>query len=169
MLLSILNNHITRYLLEVALPLIVTFIFSWLVGLERQNIGKSAGISAHVLVSIAACAIAILQVYINDKNDRSDGQRIIAQVVTGLGFLGAGVIIKSNKTVKGLTTAATIWSTAMMGIVIGMGYWALGVSLGVFIVAFMYLRDAFRHINPFKSHREIEEIHEENSSKEIDQ
>ena len=89
---------IIDYLLNVGLPLLITFIFSFLIGFERQNIGKSAGISSHVLVSMASCAIALLQRKISNDNPSFDGQRIIAQVVTGLGFLGAGVILKSNKT-----------------------------------------------------------------------
>lgn len=153
---------IIDYLLNIGLPLLITFIFSFLIGFERQNIGKSAGISSHVLVSMASCAIALLQRKISNDNTSYDGQRIIAQVVTGLGFLGAGVILKSNKTVKGLTTAATLWSAAMTGIIIGMHYYALGISIGAFIVLFMYLRDAFRHINPFKPHNT------EENTKEID-
>lgn len=143
----------TEYLLDILLPFAITFAFSFFIGLERQNIGKSAGISSHVIVSLAACGIAIMQRYIAKEHPTYDGQRIIAQVVSGLGFLGAGIILKSSKTVKGLTTATTLWGSAMAGLITGMQYYAIGVTLGVGIVLFMYLRDASRKINPFVKHK----------------
>lgn len=139
----------TEYLLDILLPFGITFVFSFLIGLERQNIGKSAGISSHVIVSLASCGLAIMQRYIAIDHPNYDGQRIIAQVVSGLGFLGAGIILKSSKTVKGLTTATTLWGSAMAGLITGMEYYAIGATLGVGIVLFMYLRDVSRGINPF--------------------
>lgn len=148
----------TEYIMNIFLPLLATFVFTWLVGFERQNIGKSAGISAHVMVAMAACAIAVMQKQLfayelSIGKANPEGQRIIAQVVAGIGFLGAGVILKSNRSVKGLTTASTVWACAMLGIILGMGYWQIGLTLGIFTVAFMYLRDVIRHCNPFIPHK----------------
>lgn len=141
--------------------LAATFIVAWLIGFERQNSGKSAGISAHVLVAIGACAAAILQQYLfNDANlgsatgenitVRMENQRIIAQAIAGVGFIGAGVIMKSEKHIVGLTTATTLWVSCIIGLLFGSGYMIQGAFVGAFLIGFMYLRDAIRHINPFK-------------------
>lgn len=155
-----------EYLQNILLPFGVTFVITWLIGFERQNIGKSAGISSHVLISMATCAVALLQqeLFLSEvaQGVVANQQRVIAQVVTGVGFLGAGVILKSNRKVQGLTTATTIWACAIVGLVLGMGYWKIGLTLGGFIVIFMYLRDIVRGCNPFVPHREPEEGFREN-------
>lgn len=149
------------YLMNILLPLSITFFFSFFIGLERQNIGKSAGISAHVITSMAACAISIMQMYIIKDYPSFDGSRVIAQVVVGVGFIGAGIILKSTKNVKGLTTATTLWGSAMTGLILGMRYFYLGITIGLFIVLFMYLRDVSRHINPFKKNRDKYDHHDD--------
>jgi putative Mg2+ transporter-C (MgtC) family protein len=143
-------------LIWIFVPMVSAFIISWLIGFERQNIGKAAGISPHVLVCVASCAISIMQHMLYDdalaNGHAVDSQRIIAQVVTGIGFIGAGVIMKSSRTIKGLTTASTLWSCAILGLILGYGekYYLLGLILGSFLIGFMYIRDMFRHLNPFK-------------------
>ena len=67
-----------------------------------------------------------------------------------IGFIGAGVILKSNGAIKGITTATTIWSCAIMGIILGSGYILLGTIVGIFITVFIFLRDFLRGFNPFK-------------------
>ncbi|MGM9972257.1 MAG: MgtC/SapB family protein [Anaeroplasmataceae bacterium] len=159
---------ITDYLLDILLPLAITFVFTWFIGLERQNIGKSAGISAHVLLGISCCGIALLQQHINITNNNSDNQRLIAGAITGIGFLGAGVILKGTKSITGLTTAATLFSAAVIGIIIGMQVYKLGITVGVFIMGFIYIRDISRKINPFKSHRGHDYHFEDEIKDEID-
>ncbi len=137
------------YLQFTLLPVTVTFIITWLIGFERQNIGKSAGISPHVLISATACCLALMQQQLVTD---VDGQRIIGQLVTGVGFLGAGVIMKSNRSVKGLTTATTLFASAIIGIIIGSGYYSIGITLGLIVIIFVYGRNITRGINPFKKH-----------------
>lgn len=149
------------YLLKIFLPLAITFIIALFVGLERQNVGKAAGISSHILVAMASAAIAIMQRLMFDHQVTlqeagfaidPEGQRIIAQVITGIGFIGAGVIIKDQSNViKGITTAATIWATAMVGLILGSGYILTGTTIGVFLVVFIFARDFSRGFNPFKT------------------
>jgi len=158
----ILDSHLTliELLLKVMLPLALTFIFSSFVGLERQNVGKAAGLSSHILVGMGAAGIAIMQRLMFENqillqatgiNVDPEGQRVIAQVVTGIGFIGAGVIIKNQANiVKGITTAATIWITAMIGLILGSGYVIVGSVLGVFVVIFILSRDLSRGFNPLK-------------------
>lgn len=140
---------------NILVPLFVAFIISGYVGLERQNVGKAAGISAHILVGISSATIAIMQRFMFQQQidlgfDSPEGQRVIAQVVTGVGFIGAGVILKDNKNIiRGITTAATIWAVAMICLVIGSGYLILGSISGLVVIIFITVRDIKRGINPF--------------------
>lgn len=146
------------YLFKIIIPLVLTFLFAGFIGLERQNMGKAAGISAHILVALSSAALAIMQrlmmMYEHSISpDTFQGQRVIAQVITGIGFIGAGVIMKDKFTVKGLTTAATIWTTAMIGLVLGSGYLFIGAILGIIVCLFILLRDLNRGINPFRPYK----------------
>ncbi len=150
----------TQILVMVILPLALTYIFSAFVGLERQNVGKAAGLSAHVLVAMGAAGIAVMQhLMFLEQIDLQNGgltitpeqQRMIGQVITGIGFIGAGVIIKDQaNVVKGITTAATLWYVAMLGIILGSGYIVLGTIMGLFIVLFIVTRDLHRGFNPLR-------------------
>jgi putative Mg2+ transporter-C (MgtC) family protein len=145
--------------IKVLLPLIITFAVAYFVGLERQNVGKAAGVSSHILVAMGSAGIAIMQrlmfeyqvVLSGTISIDPEGQRVIAQVITGIGFVGAGVIIKDQShVVKGITTAATIWFTAMIGLILGSGYIIIGSILGIFVVVFILVRDVSRGFNPLK-------------------
>lgn len=143
-----------QWLYMVLIPAIVVITVTFLIGLERQNVGKAAGISSHVLVGLGALMISITQrlLYIQGINANLDfdGTRIIAQVVTGIGFIGAGVIMKdSQNIIHGITTASTIWFSALLGIVLGMGFLFEGIAFGVFVAGFILLRDIRRGVNPF--------------------
>lgn len=150
----------------VILPLAISLFFSFFIGLERQNIGKSAGISAHILIGMATAIIGIVQLFMyqaQGADSSADNQRLIAQVLPGVGFIGAGVIMKGGKTIIGLTTAATIWATAILGLVAGSGYFITATIFGTFLVMFIYLRDIKRGINPFIPH-----VHHDFLESEID-
>lgn len=139
----------------IMLPLAIALFFSFLIGLERQNIGKSAGISAHILIAVSTAFLGIIQLYMYQHqggDSSADNQRLIAQVLPGVGFIGAGVIMKGQKNIIGLTTAATIWATAILGLIAGSGYILTSLIFGTFIVGFIYLRDLKRGINPFIPH-----------------
>lgn len=115
--------------------LLVTFLLCSLIGIERQIRQKSAGYRTHVLVGIGSCAFTLVSAYgfatIFDSGIIVDPSRIAAQIVSGIGFLGAGVIFKGRDVVRGLTTAATIWETAAVGMAVGAGMVSLGVSLTI--------------------------------------
>ncbi|MBN2604390.1 MAG: MgtC/SapB family protein [Bacilli bacterium] len=127
----------------------LTIFFVGLIGFERQRKHKIAGMTTHVLVAVGAAALAIVQdtmmleaiKFIQDNPDFTgnivvERQRIIAQVVAGVGFLGTGAILKTNGNVYGLTTASTLWISAIIGLIFGLGMITLGitVSLGSIIV-----------------------------------
>ena len=151
-----LNIDFEKLFFVVLLPLILTSLVAYFIGFERQKIGKAAGISSHMLVAFASAAIAIMQRLLYEYEIQTLGmqevqtQRIIAQVLTGIGFIGAGVILKEKGSIKGITTATTIWSSAIIGLIFGSGFLVLGSVVGLFIVIFIFSRDLVRGFNPFK-------------------
>lgn len=101
---------------------VVATILGALVGLEREWKGKEAGIRTYAAVALGACTFGIVSGHV----DVLSTSRIASNVVVGIGFLGAGMIIKHEDRVKGLTTAATIWATAALGLAISYGMFILG-------------------------------------------
>lgn len=113
-------------LFEVFLRLGIAAILAGLVGLERETSNRPAGLRTHILVSVASSLVIIGNLYAFDlfKNQTSmDPMRLGAQVISGIGFLGAGTIIKEGPTIKGLTTAASLWSVACIGLICGIGFY----------------------------------------------
>ena len=135
--------------IDAILALGIAFVFAFLIGLERQALRERSSMSSHVLVAIASCGAAILQRYLYEQNPATNSQRIIAAVITGMGFLGAGVIIKNGDRIKGLTTASTLWVCMIVSIILGMNYLLLGGIIAAIAVVFVYLRDICRGVNPF--------------------
>ncbi|MBP5444745.1 MAG: MgtC/SapB family protein [Acholeplasmatales bacterium] len=144
-----LAEQVTYIDIEGIIALAVAFIFSFLIGFERQAVRTRSSMSSHVLVSVSACAVALLQRYIYEFDPSTNSQRIIAAILTGMGFLGAGVIIKTGDKIRGLTTASTIWFCIITSIILGMNYLILGSIMACFGVLFVYLRDLVRGVNPF--------------------
>ncbi len=109
--------------------LLAAFLGS-LIGLEREYHGRPAGLRTHMLVSIGAAMITIcgLSIAGSDSNPGAEVSRIVAGVVTGIGFLGAGAIIRTSDFVRGLTTAACIWFVAALGVTIGLGEYLMALS-----------------------------------------
>lgn len=118
--------------------LLVSLILGCMIGYERKRKGQSAGVRTFALISMGATLAMILSIYVaTDYFElKGDPTRIAAQVVSGIGFLGAGAIIRMKGSVRGLTTAASIWVTAAIGMVVGVGMFALAV-LGTFCVLFV--------------------------------
>lgn len=111
---------------EMALRLLMSCILGGIIGYEREAHRKTAGLRTHILVSIGSCLIMILSIKIYESVQgltNADPARLAAQVVSGIGFLGAGSIIKDGPTVKGLTTAASLWVVSGVGLAVGSGYY----------------------------------------------
>ena len=114
------------------LRLLLASFLCGLVGIEREVHGRAAGFRTHLLVGVAACLMMIVSEYFfksyGSLSDtlavRTDPARVAAQIVVGIGFLGAGVIIKSGRMVRGLTTAACLWMAAGIGMAVGAGLYA---------------------------------------------
>jgi putative Mg2+ transporter-C (MgtC) family protein len=125
--LIIMNERVKNMIsdFEAAGRLLVALALGAIVGGERQWRGKSAGLRTHVLVSMGSCLLMILSqnLYVSVQGlTNADPARLAAQVVSGIGFLGAGTIMKEGPTVVGLTTAATLWVVAAIGLAVGSGY-----------------------------------------------
>lgn len=132
---------------EFMLRVFIACIVGALFGLERKSRGKPAGMKTNMLACAGAAIVAITQIMISNKtgmepvvgNIKSDTTRLIAPVVSGLGFLGAGVIMRGGDTVKGLTTAATLWLVAVLGIGIGSGFYYFILPASAMILFLSYL------------------------------
>ncbi len=125
---------------DIVIRLACSFACGIFIGLERQLNHRLAGIHTCVLVSIGSCLFVFVSASIDNDNSPS---RVAAQVVTGIGFLGSGIIIKDNNQIKGLNTAATIWCCGAIGCLCGCGLWLTGMCCGIFISILNYtLRDS---------------------------
>ncbi|MDR1702948.1 MAG: MgtC/SapB family protein [Sporomusaceae bacterium] len=105
--------------------LVLAALFGGMVGYERQRL-KTAGLRTHLLVCLGSCLIMVLSINIYGEVQgltNADPARLAAQVVSGIGFLGAGTILKEGLTIKGLTTAASLWVVAAIGLAVGSGYY----------------------------------------------
>lgn len=114
---------IDEFQLKIVERLLVAFIAGVIIGFDRERSGKAAGIRTQMLVCVGSALMAGISVYLGKwyRVTDADPARLMAQVITGIGFLGAGVILKNGNKVSGVTTAATIWITAAIGISIGAG------------------------------------------------
>lgn len=123
--------------LELFARLLLAFLLGGIIGCEREYVGRPAGLRTHVLVCVGAALVQItaLKFYTLNPGYSSDPFRMGAQVISGIGFLGAGTIIKEGATIKGLTTAATLWVVSCIGLAAGTGLYieAIAATLLLFI------------------------------------
>ena len=123
--------------LQILLRLLAALAAGGIIGLERSFRGRAAGFRTHALVCIASSLLMLITVYeeqwfsaLSSTRVVIDPTRMAQGIMTGIGFLGAGVIVKEGLTVRGLTTAASIWVTAAIGILTGIGfYYAAGLGV----------------------------------------
>jgi|SRR3989338_1045353 len=125
-------------LVVIALRFIVTFILSFLFGIERQYSHKPIGFGTYTFVAVGSCSLAIIAVALGLEHSIP----ILSSIVTGIGFLGAGALIKTNDKIFGLTSAASIWAFAIFGLTIGIGEYVVGIMLYT-LVWIVVLSDRF--------------------------
>ncbi|HEY3486874.1 MAG TPA: MgtC/SapB family protein [Gammaproteobacteria bacterium] len=116
--------------LEITLRLVAALVIGGLIGLERSYNGRPAGFRTHALVCLSTCLLMLVTVYemhwvpaVSEARLTLDPTRMAQGIMTGIGFLGAGTIMKDGLSVRGLTTAASIWTTAAIGILVGIGFY----------------------------------------------
>ncbi len=144
----------------ILLRLFLALVFSGFIGYEREVSESNAGLKTHILVAIGATLIALMQVEITDyvraialvnpegpHSVTSDASRLISQVVSGIGFLGAGTIIVTKNYVSGLTTAASIWTVAGIGLALGMGFYPIAIFGFLFVISTLFIFKRFINLN----------------------
>jgi putative Mg2+ transporter-C (MgtC) family protein len=120
--------------IEIVIRLLVSLIIGLAIGLEREIQHKTAGLRTTVLICLGSTIFTLASLEFNAVGVMADPSRIAAQIVTGIGFLGAGAIIQTRASVHGLTTAATIWVMASLGLAVGLGAYVLAVGGAVLAV-----------------------------------
>ncbi|KAE9562688.1 hypothetical protein ATN96_12260 [Companilactobacillus paralimentarius] len=167
--------------LNVVIRLLLAVIFSGIIGLDRAYKHRPAGLRTHILVCLGACIIAMIQKNIGfDALEmarqypqykgvlRADDARLIAQVVSGIGFLGAGTIIVEHHSIRGLTTAASLWVVACLGIAIGMGDYIIAIVGFLVVYAVLGFLKKIIKISPVRKLK-IEYKHKLDTKKFIDE
>lgn len=138
---------------EIVLRLMCAMLIGAIIGTEREYTHRPAGMRTHMLVALGACAVMVTSQMIFCQyrvfGATPDPARLSAQVITGVGFLGAGTIMREGPSIKGLTTAASIWAVACLGIAVGAGYYLLGIAgmvcMMVTLVVFEWLQNRLMH------------------------
>jgi putative Mg2+ transporter-C (MgtC) family protein len=129
---------------ELVLRLVVAAVLGGLVGLERERLEWAAGMRTHALVSLGSALFMVVSIFgfsdvLNEQHVILDPSRVAAQVASGIGFIGAGTIIFRREIVKGLTTAASIWAVAAVGLAVGGGMFLAAVSATLLALALLVL------------------------------
>lgn len=135
-----LTNSLFRMLLSMALGVVI--------GAERKRKGQIAGIRTFSLITMGACLAMLLSIYVPQEYmglKNGDPGRIAAQVITGIGFLGGGAIIRAKGSVKGLTTAAGIWISAIIGMAVGIGMYVVAIGSTLLILVVLVIFDWYEH------------------------
>lgn len=134
-----------------SVKLLLSALLGSIIGFERKSKGQNAGVGTFSLISAGATLAMILSVYIPQEYlglKNGDPGRIAAQVITGIGFLGAGTIIQMKGSIKGLTTAAGIWMMAMIGMAVGVGFYLAGiVATALMLIILVYFAGYEQHVN----------------------
>jgi len=128
-------------MLEIILKLILAIVLGGLIGLEREFSQKPAGLRTNILICVGSAMMMIFsEIVLSGKGaSTADALRIAAGVITGIGFIGAGTIIQSRGIVHGLTTASTLWAVAGLGLVIGAGYYLIGIIFTSLVILTLVL------------------------------
>ena len=143
--------------LELIIRVFCAALIGSVIGAEREHKNRPAGLRTHVLVCLGACTIAVIEcLYAASLSEQTDGHigysfgRLCAQVISGIGFLGAGTIFTSQKKIAGLTTAASLWNIACLGLAAGYGYYLAALfGCGLVLMTLMLLQKLIR-VNAIK-------------------
>lgn len=128
---------------EVVIRLLLAVLLSGLVGLEREVKGRAAGFRTHILVCVGSALMMLTGVYMASIDMAVDSTRLGAQVISGIGFLGAGTIIQFRDSVRGLTTAASLWAAAGIGLAVGAGFYVGAVSTTLIVLIVLFALSGF--------------------------
>lgn len=132
--------------IQIIIRLITSALLSSLIGFEREMRGRAAGLRTHILIGLTTCLLMLVSVSVAQLfggNYLCDPGRIAAGVITGVGILCAGTIIRFGESVKGLTTAASLWAVAALGLAVGIGYYVAAYTATALILITLLLLSYF--------------------------
>lgn len=159
---DIVNQFIGDHFSTIVIRILFALVLSGLIGFEREIHNHSAGFRTHILVGIGSCLMMLLSLYgfeslfieyAGASSIRFDPARLPSYVVSGIGFLGAGTIIVYGGTIRGLTTAASIWTVAGIGLVVGAGMYSTAILTTIVILVSLSLLNNFHKL--FKKRRRL--------------
>jgi len=126
--------------IDIVIRLCLAFLGGGIIGFERSYRRQVAGLRTHILIALGAASLMLLSIWIPQNfSERGDPGRIAAQVVSGIGFLGAGAIIRLGSNIRGLTTAASLWLTAAIGLTIGAGMYVTAITAEVLALITLFV------------------------------
>ena len=131
---------------QIIIRLVISVILSSLIGFEREVRGRSAGLRTHILVGLSTCLLMLVSVFVArgfGEGHLFDPGRIAAGVVTGIGILCAGTIMRFGTSVKGLTTAASLWAVAALGLAVGVGFYTAAYTATILILVTLFILSRF--------------------------
>jgi len=135
--------------IDFVIRLCLAFAAGGIIGIERSSRRQVAGLRTHILIAIGSCCLMMLSIWLPQQLNSGDPGRIAAQVVSGMGFLGAGAIIRLGSNIRGLTTAASLWLTAAVGLTIGAGMFIVALTTVILaIIALILLHRLERKLFP---------------------
>lgn len=147
--------------LDLTMRILAAAAMGGLIGFEREWSNHAAGLRTHILVCIGAAAIMLLSIYgfgefAVEPNVRMDPARLAAQVISGIGFLGAGAILRTGSTISGLTTAASIWVVAAIGLCVGAGFYYCAALATVMVFLSLFVLNKWeRHLMRHRRNQEV--------------
>lgn len=144
-----------EFQIEGIIDVLIAAFLSMIIGLDRERRNSAAGLRTHMLVGVGACLFTVISMYAFGAD--SDRSRVASTVVTGVGFLGAGTIIRRERNVHNLTTAASIWMTAAVGMAVGVRAWLL--ALATTLVGWIILA-VLRHFERRKRAKGVKTAHD---------
>ncbi|WP_141500832.1 MgtC/SapB family protein [Paenibacillus luteus] len=156
-----MNSIWTINEIDLTIRVLTAAALGGLVGFEREWSNHAAGLRTHILVCIGSAAIMLLSIYgfnqfVNESNVRMDPARLAAQVISGIGFLGAGAIMRDGSKVSGLTTAASIWVVAAIGLCVGAGFlFAAVLTTVIVLISLFALNKLENQMMRHRRHRQL--------------
>jgi putative Mg2+ transporter-C (MgtC) family protein len=135
--------------IDFVIRLCLAFVAGGVIGMERSSRRQVAGLRTHILIALGACCLMLLSIWLPRQLGSGDPGRIAAQVVSGIGFLGAGAIIRLGNNIRGLTTAASLWLSAAIGLSIGAGMFIVALTAEILaLITLMLLNRLERKLFP---------------------
>ena len=131
------NIVLNSFCFEAIIRLLLGFLLSGIIGAERESVNKPAGFKTHSLIGISAVLIMLCGEYLSVSNNGIDASRIPAQLLSGIGFIGAGTILRDGFNVKGLTTASSLLAVTCIGLSIGAGFYVGGIITTIIVYAIL--------------------------------